>query len=115
MLKLSKTLEKLYNGLGNSYITHNFIEGPYEFTVNVRHGIPYKDGIGDVYDYVIEVYSIPDIPTKGLTYKPELNKWADGVDISVIQNHFKNLVSYVYPNIGTIGNIVGVKFMNIAK
>lgn len=103
MLKLSKTLEKLYNGLGNSYITHNFIEGPY------------KDGIGDVYDYVIEVYSTPDIPTKGLTYKPELNKWADGVDISVIQNHFKNLVSYVYPNIGTMGNIVGVKFMNIAK
>ena len=109
MLKLSKTLEKLYNGLGNSYITHNFIEGPYEFTVNVRHG----DGIGDVVDYVIEVYSIPDIPAKGLTYKPELNKWADGVDISVIQTQFKNFVSYVYPNIGTMGNIVGVKFMNI--
>lgn len=105
MFKLKKIIENLFNTVGNRYITNNFIEGPYDFKVNVRRGN--EDDFGN---YVIEIISVPEM-SKTLRYRPELNKLMDGVDISVIRAKFKKLVSYVYPPAGTLGNVIEIKFI----
>ena len=68
LTELSNILTKLYNKLGNKYITDNFITDPFEFKVKVRYGDPYE-----YYKYYVDVYSIPDIP-EFLKYTPELRK-----------------------------------------
>lgn len=97
--------EKLLNGLGNQYLTDNFITEPFDFKVKIRYGKQ------DEYNYyVTEIYSIPDFP-KSFQYKPEIiekeNKWVDGVHISVIINEFKELFKYI-----DFKSDVGIVFMN---
>ena len=105
MSELSSKLEKMYNLLGNKYLTDNFITQPFDFKVKVVYGDEY-----DYFDYKVEVYSIPDIP-KSFMYKPEVkkNKVADGIDISVLKNEFKNYINYLgLKN----SSIYGIEFMN---
>lgn len=104
---LSEILEKVYNTLGNKYLTNNFITEPFEFKVKIIY-----DRDNPYYDYEIQVYSIPDIP-KSFFYKPEVKEekkaWADGIDISVLANEFKQYIQYVDP---TSKRYYGFKFMN---
>ena len=88
---LSKVLTKLYNKLGNNYLTRNFITEPFEFDVKVRY-----NGADEIYDYTIEVSSIPSIP-ESFEYKPELNKDVHGVHISVIQSKFLDMYRSIEP------------------
>lgn len=91
--ELSDVLTKMYNKLGNKYLTDNFITEPFEFEVNVRMGGPYE-----YHDYYAEVYCVPDMPNY-FQYRPEVrkekNKWADGVDISVVITQFQKMIEYV--------------------
>jgi hypothetical protein len=107
LTQISSVLEKLYNTLGNKYLTTNFITEPFEFEVKIRYG-----NEQDYYDYIIEVYSNPPMPDS-LQYRPEIkkqqNKKADGVHISVIIGEFKKIFDYVDIN---NKRHIGVNFMN---
>jgi hypothetical protein len=107
LTQLSTMLEKLYNKLGNRYLTKNFITEPFEFEVKIKH-----DKDNDMYDYIIEVYSNPPMP-EGFKYRPEVieekNKTAGGAHISVIRSEFKKMFEYLDTNF----KYVGVVFMNM--
>ena len=105
LTQLSNILTKLYNKLGNNYLTRNFITEPFEFDVKVRY-----DRDNYICDYIIEVSSIPSIP-ESFEYRPELNKDAHGVHISVVQGKFLDMYKSVEP-IDDRKRFVGVKFMN---
>ena len=110
LTQLSTTLEKLYNKLGNRYLTKNFITEPFEFEVNIKY-----DRNNNTYDYIIEVYSNPPMP-QTLEYRPEVkeekNKTADGAHISVIRSEFKKMFEYIETN-NYNKRYVGVVFMNV--
>jgi hypothetical protein len=114
MKNLDIILEKMYNTLGNSYLTKNFDTEPFEFKVNVRKGT-YDN---DLQDYIVEVYSNPDLP-KSFIYKSDSDENSDekygigGIDISVLRGLFKEYVNYVDSSFGSFGKTVGVKFMNV--
>jgi len=103
--ELSATVEKLYNKLGNRYLTKNFFTEPFEFEVKIRH-----DKNNDMYAYIIEVHSNPPMP-ESLYYRPEVKEekkiTSDGVHISVIRSEFKKMFEYL----GTNMKYVGVVFM----
>ena len=65
LTQLSTMLEKLYNKLGNRYLTKNFITEPFEFEVKLRY-----DRDDEFFDYIIEIYSNPPMPQM-LDYRPE--------------------------------------------
>jgi hypothetical protein len=106
MEHLNKILEKLYNTLGNDYLTDNFDVEPFEFKVNVR-----KSDYGDdeLYNYIVEVYSTPDLP-KSFMYKGDEQ---NGIDISKLTYVFKGYVKYVDSSFGQFGKTMGVRFMNV--
>lgn len=106
---LSNILEKVYNKLGNKYLTDNFITEPFEFKVKVRY-----DRDDEYYDYIVDVYSTPDIP-KSFEYKPEIRerKKTDGIHISVLKNEFKEMIEYVDDSFSK--RIYGVNFVNQIK
>jgi hypothetical protein len=106
MKDLDKKLEKVYNTLGNKYITDNFISEPFEFRVKIRRG----DRDDDLQDYIVEVYSIPNMP-KSFTYKPEKNEFLNGIHISVLKSKFKEFIKYVDSSFGGYGGTVGVNFI----
>ena len=95
MKDLSKILEKIYNTLGNKYLTDNFDTEPFEFKVKIRSG----DRDDDWQDYIVEVYSIPDIP-RSFTYKSGKGNGMDGIHISVLGNKFREFMRYVDPSFG---------------
>ena len=107
LIQLSTILEKLYNKLGNRYLTKNFITEPFEFEVKIKY-----DRNNNTYDYIIEVYSNPPMP-QILEYRPEVkeekNKTTDGVHISVIRSEFIKMFEYLDINM----KYVGVAFMNV--
>ena len=103
---LSNQLTKIYNTLGNEWLTSNFVTEPFVFSVYLRRGDPM-----DTTDYVIEIYSHPQM-TETFKYKKELEKNVDGVHISVLRNKFKELANYV-ERFGGFGNTVGVNFMDM--
>jgi len=102
---LSKVLTKLYNKLGNNYLTKNFITEPFEFDVKVRY-----DRDNYICDYIIEVSSISPMPDS-FDYKPELNKDAHGVHISVVQSKFLDMYRSIEP-IDDRKRYACVEFMN---
>jgi len=110
---LSKVLEKVYNTLGNKYLTDNFETEPFKFKVYVRRG-----GKGDLWDYIVQVQPTPGVP-RSFTYKPEVKEknkiWADGIDISVLRSEFKNYIEYVDSSFGGFGKTIGVVFYNPPK
>ena len=103
LTQLSNVLELVYNKLGNKYLTDNFITEPFDFKVKVRYG-----GNDEYYDYIIDIESTPDMP-KSFWYKPEVkkekNKRADGIDITVLHNEFKEMYKYVddSPRLKSVG------------
>lgn len=105
---LSEILEKVYNTLGNKYLTSNFITEPFDFKVKVVYNRdnPYCD-------YEIQVYSTPDIPDQ-FFYKPEIKekKGLDGIHISVLAHEFKDYIKYIDP---TSKMYFGIRFMNEKK
>ena len=103
---LSSQLTKIYNSLGNEWLTSNFETEPFVFSVYVRRGDPM-----DTTSYVIEVYSYPQMP-ETFKYKRELEKNVDGVHISVLRKKFVELASYI-EKFGGFGNSVGVNFMDM--
>lgn len=107
MKDLDKKLEKVYNTLGNKYITDNFISEPFEFSVKIRRG----DREEDLQDYIIEVYCIPDMPN-GFTYKPGKSEYMDGIHISVLKREFLDYIKYVDSSFGRGGRSLGIRFMN---
>jgi hypothetical protein len=109
LTQLSEILEKLYNKLGNRYLTRNFITEPFEFKVKIRY-----DKDNELYDYIIEINSNPPMP-KIFRYRPEVreeqNKTASGAHLSVIKGEFRKM----YQSIETNENrkrFVGVVFMD---
>lgn len=106
--ELSTSLEKIYNTVGNRYLTSNFITEPFEFKVKVIY-----DRDNDMYDYIIQVYSIPDIPDS-FKYRPEVkeSKRVDGIHISVLKSKFKEYIQYIDPN---TNRYYGIEFMNLEK
>ena len=96
LTQLSEILEKLYNKLGNRYLTRNFITEPFEFKVKIKY-----DRDNEIHDYIIEVYSNPPMPNT-LEYRPEVrkeqNKTASGVHISVIKGEFKKMYHSIETN-----------------
>ena len=107
MKDLSKVLEKVFNVLGNEYLTNNFDIEPFEFKVKIRRG----DKDDDLQDYIIEVYSIPDMP-RSFTYKSGKVNGTDGIHISVLGNKFRELIRYVDSSFGEFRKTVGIRFMN---
>jgi hypothetical protein len=105
-------LEKLYNILGNRYLTKNFITEPFEFKVKLRY-----DREDEFFDYIIDIYSNPPMP-QILQYRPEVkeekNKTTDGVHISVIRSEFKKMFEYLDNN-NNYKRYVGVVFMNVEQ
>lgn len=93
LTQLSFILEKVYNKLGNNFLTRNYITEPFEFKVNVR----YRPD-DEISDYIIEVSSDRPMP-ESFEYKPEIKKEKnlDGSHISVIKNEFKKMYEYVEP------------------
>lgn len=108
MNNLNNILGKLFNTLGNDYLTKNFETGPFEFRVNFRKS---KDN-DDLQDYIVEVYSIPDIPRR-FTYKPGKKDYIDGMHISVLKHKFREYILYVDPTFGEFRKTIGIKFMNV--
>ena len=106
--ELSNALEKVYNTVGNKYLTTNFKTEPFEFKVKVIYDRDY-----DMYDYIVKVYSTPDIPD-GFFYKPEIKeeKGLDGIHISVLKTKFKEYIQYIEPN---SKRYYGIEFMNKKK
>jgi len=110
LTELSNVLTKLYNTVGNKYITKNFISEPFEFKVNVRYGDPHE-----YHKYYVDVYSIPDMP-EFFKYTPELRKKEKkdvvGAYVNVIELKFKSLIGYVDAE---RKGLFGVNFMNVKK
>ena len=110
LTELSNVLTKLYNTVGNRYITQNFISKPFEFKVKVRYGEPYE-----YHKYYVDVYSIPDMP-EFFKYTPELRqkekKDVVGAYVNVIELKFKSLIEYVDTE---RKGLIGVNFMNVKK
>jgi hypothetical protein len=104
MKNLDKILEKLYNTLGNLYLTENFDTEPFEFTVKIRRG----DRNDDLQDYIVEVYSVPELPER-FTYKSNSK---NGIHISVLRGKFKEYLQYVDTTFGDFRKTVGIDFMN---
>lgn len=106
MKHLNKILEKLFNTLGNDYLTDNFDVEPFEFKVNIRKT---EYGDDELYNYIVEVYSTPDLP-KSFMYKDDEK---NGIHISKLNHLFKEYVKYVDSSFGQFGKTLGVKFMNV--
>ena len=104
MKNLDKVLEKLFNTLGNSYLTENFNTEPFEFKVKVRSG----NREDDLQDYIVEVYSVPELPESFMYKSDDKN----GIHISVLRNKFKDYLQYVDTTFGDFRKTVGVNFMN---
>ena len=108
MKNLNTILEKIYNTLGNKYITDNFDSEPFEFKVNIRSGNRDDDFERD---FVIEIYSIPDMPN-GFTYKPGKSEY-NGIHISLLKREFLDYIKYVDSSFGGFRKTIGIKFMNV--
>jgi hypothetical protein len=107
-MNLDKILEKVYNTLGNKYLTDNFDVEPFEFKVKIRRG----DRMDDMQDYIIEVYSVPDMP-QSFFYKSGRIDNKDGIDISVLRRKFRELTNYVDSSFGGFTRTLGISFMNV--
>lgn len=107
MKGLANFLEKIYNTMGNKYLTENFDTEPFEFKVNVRRG----NRNYDLHDWIVEVYSVPNMP-KSFMYKKGKDTDSDGIDISVLTKLFKDYTKYFDTSFGEFQKTIGVKFMN---
>ena len=103
---LSNQLSKIYNTLGNDWLVSNYETKPFEFRVFVRKGDD-----KDLRDYEVEVYTDRFVPNT-FKYKDNNRNKMDGSHISVIENHFKNLATYLDTSFGEFRKTIGVTFMD---
>lgn len=108
---LSRGLTRLYNNLGNKYLTDNFITEPFEFDVNVREG----NREDDYHHFIIEVNTDRKLPSTFAYRKQKEGRVADGIHISVLAREFKEWARAVDPNFRLPHGTVGVKFLNKEK
>lgn len=109
LAKLSTQLTKVFNSLGNKWLTDNFEIEPFDFRVYLRKGDP-----DDTANYVAEVYTERPIPFT-IEYKEGKSpNWADGIHNSVLSNYLKGLVEYV-ESFGGFGKILRVELMDISN
>lgn len=101
---LQRVLERMFNSLGNQYLTDNFETEPFKFEVKVRKGE--RD---DLHDIMVEIISTPKMP-KDLKYKKGKSN-ADGADKSVIRHKFKEMANLVDPTFGSFRKTIGVYFI----
>ena len=104
---LSNQLTKIYNTLGNQWLTGNFETEPFDFRVFVKKG-----DSADLTDYVIEVYSDPPFP-KNLKYRKDKGEGFNGIHYSVVKSHFKELAKYIDTKFGSFGKTLGVTLMDL--
>lgn len=108
---LSRGLTRLYNNLGNKYLTDNFVTEPFEFDVNVRKG----DRHDDYQHFIIEVNTDRKLPSTFAYKKQKEGRIADGIHNSVLAREFKEYVQAIDPNFRSLHATVGVKFLNKEK
>lgn len=104
--EISLALEKIYNTMGNKYLTSNFITEPFEFKVDVVR----TPGDDSLWDYVIRVKSTPKMP-ESLEYREKTPASVDGVHKSVVQYNFKKYINYIDPTFGSFRKTVGLVFV----
>jgi len=105
--EISSALEKIYNTMGNNYLTSNFITEPFEFKVNFVR-TPEDESL---WDYVIRVESTPKMP-ESLEYRNKKTpNGVDGVHKSVVQHNFKKYIYYIDPTFGSFRKTVGLVFV----
>lgn len=107
MKNLNNVFEKVFNTLGNKYLTDNFDTEPFEFKVKIRKGNREED----LQDYILEVHSVPDMPDSFL-YKSGKRNGSDGIDISVFKHQLKEFIKYVDTSFGGFARTIGIRFMN---
>lgn len=100
----SKTLTKLFNSLGNSYITSNFDEQPFVFSVYLKKG----DEMFDDADYLAEVHTNRFIP-KNFKVKDTPKK---RVSIEKVRQEFEQMTSYL-DGVANEGKKIQVRFMDM--
>lgn len=85
--RTSQTLTKLFTTLGNEFITTNFQEQPFYFTVFLKEGDP----MFEESDYVAEVHTDRFLPKKfKLKDNPEKYKSVD-----FLKEKFEEMINYV--------------------
>lgn len=105
---LSSQLTKIYNTLGNEWLTQNFETEPFDMRVFVRKG-----GHPDyLHDYEVEIYTDRKVP-KTLKYKEGIKPNKSGAHISYIIGYFKDLAKYVDSSFGDFSKTLGVTFMDV--
>lgn len=103
--EISSALEKIYNTMGNRYLTDNFNTEPFKFKVDIVR----TQGDASMWDYVIRVESTPKMP-ESLQYKKK-DTPVDGIHQSVLRNNFKKYIYYIDPTFGTFRKTVGLVFV----
>lgn len=100
----SKTLTKLFNSLGNSYITETFDEEPFLFSVYLKRGDP----MFDEKDYLAEVHTTRFIP-KMFRSKKNPKKT---VSVEKVRQKFEEMTSYL-DIVANEGKTIQVRFMDM--
>jgi hypothetical protein len=98
LFQLSKQLTKLYNKLGNEWLTNEFDTEPFDFTVYVKKG----DEILDKGDYLVQIYSNPWMPKS-------FNRNGKKVRLEKISNKFEEMAKYITE----LDDTFEIKFMDV--
>lgn len=105
--KVASQLTKLYNTLGNKWLTDNFHIKPFDFRVYLR-----KADLTEPYDYIAEVYSDRPIP-QFFQYKEGMSDMSVETFFS-LRNHLKSLATYV-DDFGSYDKFLGLKLMDVQQ
>jgi hypothetical protein len=100
----AKTLTKLFNSLGNSYITENFEEQPFLFNVYLKRGDPMFEEA----DYLAEVHTNRFVP-KFFKLRSNPKK---KVSSEKIREKFQEMTSYL-DEVANEGKKIQVRFMDM--
>jgi len=98
LFQLSKQLTKLYNKLGNEWLTNEFDTEPFDFTVYVKNG----DEILDQGDYLVQIYSNTWMPKS-------FNRNGKKVRLEKISNKFEEMAKYITE----LDDTFEIKFMDV--
>lgn len=106
---LSNQLSKIYNTVGNEWLTRNFKTEPYDFKTFVKRG-----DIDDTVDYIVEVYTHDLIP-KDFEYRDEIanEKKTKSANHTILTNKLKELIKYIIPTTDDLKNTFSVKLMDL--
>ena len=89
------------------FFDDNIKNNPEDSIVAVRSRKSKYDN--DLQDYIVEVYSTPDLP-KSFMYKGDEK---NGIHLSKLNSVFKGYVKYVDSSFGQFRKTIGIKFMDV--